>query len=318
MNSVVDSTSAKKLSVVICTSNRASSLQSTLKSLCLAKPPLIADWEVVVVLNNCTDRSEEVAFGFRGVLPIVLAIEPSPGLSNARNKAIAVASGDFILWTDDDVRVDPQWMIAYEAAIQSHPNVSFFGGPIIPEFGFHIPTWLERALQPVETAFATRRVPPDAGTILPTSSELPFGANFATRYDEQKRFRYDLRLGRGSTTGWVIGEETDVLRQILVNGGTGRWVSEARIVHVVPPERQTVRYIRSFYRTYGQVVGVGLAPPDRPDHNLLFELSLALWWEIRHWYWRMLCRPEKWVPLMKESAIAWGRVAGRCRSLPPQ
>ena len=36
-------------------------------------------------------------------LPLRLVHEPTPGLSNARNRGIAEARGDLVLWTDDDV-----------------------------------------------------------------------------------------------------------------------------------------------------------------------------------------------------------------------
>ncbi len=70
----------------------------------------------MIILNDCTDQSEFVVNQFRCRLPIVSEIEPQPGLSRARNTAIEVASGNVMIWIDDDVQVEPDWLRAYEAA----------------------------------------------------------------------------------------------------------------------------------------------------------------------------------------------------------
>jgi hypothetical protein len=43
---------------------------------------------------------------------------------------VAEASGRYICWTDDDVEVDPEWLAAYWAAFQRHPQAAVFGGRI--------------------------------------------------------------------------------------------------------------------------------------------------------------------------------------------
>jgi glycosyltransferase involved in cell wall biosynthesis len=69
-------------------------------------------WELVVVNNNCTDDTDAVVCKHQAVLPVISVQEPRLGISNARNCALRHARGRFVLWTDDDVLVDPQWMAA--------------------------------------------------------------------------------------------------------------------------------------------------------------------------------------------------------------
>ena len=64
------------------------------------------DWELLVVNNNCTDKTDEVIARHSEVLPLRRLLELKPGLSNARNCAVEAAQGQLLIWTDDDVLVD--------------------------------------------------------------------------------------------------------------------------------------------------------------------------------------------------------------------
>ena len=63
-------------------------------------------WEVLIVNNNSTDHTDDVISEYVGRLPVRRELEPQAGKSNALNRAIDVAKGDYIVWIDDDVLVD--------------------------------------------------------------------------------------------------------------------------------------------------------------------------------------------------------------------
>ena len=102
------------ITVGICTFNRAESLRRTLNSLAAMEVPADFAWELVVVNNNSTDHTDAMINEDHGRLPIRREFEKRPGHSNARNRAIDAARGDYIVWTDDDVVVDPGWLSASE------------------------------------------------------------------------------------------------------------------------------------------------------------------------------------------------------------
>src|SRR5437899_2703201 len=102
-----------RVTVVICTWNRARLLDRTLTAMRRLRIPEATQWELLVVNNNCTDDTDEVIEKHLTHLPIRRLVEPEQGHSNARNRALTVATGDLILWTDDDVEVDPEWLLAY-------------------------------------------------------------------------------------------------------------------------------------------------------------------------------------------------------------
>jgi glycosyltransferase involved in cell wall biosynthesis len=302
------------VSVAVCTRNRERLLRGTLESLCRLRPPEDSACEVVVVLNDCTDGSAALVDAFSTRLPIAAHVEPQAGLSRARNKAIDVAAGDVIIWIDDDVRVEPDWLRNYAAAFRRWPQASLFGGAITPEFEGGAPRWLQRALPFCETAFATRRVPqPDAPI---QADDPPFGANFAVRMPVQRRYRYDVMLGAQPADIFMTGEEIEVIRGILRDGGAGRWVDAAGVRHIMPPERQTVAYIRAYFEGWACLVERRApAPPGRSPARAFspeWRDVLGLEWQYRRL--RMLAPPERWMPALVTAAVARGRWRGRRRA----
>jgi glucosyl-dolichyl phosphate glucuronosyltransferase len=252
-----------KLSIAICTWNRAPLLRNLLASIAAASPPRESSFEVVVVANRCTDSTDQVVDAFAGRLPILLHREQEAGLSHARNKAIDAVCGETIIWIDDDVTVRRDWLTEYERAFLRWPEASVFGGAILPKFEGEPPKWLRWILPWIATAFSTRNFP--EGPIEPRSGELPFGANFAIRAREQRRFRYDTRLGRRPGRILMGGEESDVILAILAAGGSGRWVPSAIVDHWIPRSRQNLSYLRGFYQN--QIWYVPELKKRWPDFN---------------------------------------------------
>jgi glycosyltransferase involved in cell wall biosynthesis len=66
--------------------------------------------KVLIIDNNCTDGTMNVVKKFRERLPIRRVTENRQGLAYARNRAVAEFRGDFLLFTDDDVRLGPGWL----------------------------------------------------------------------------------------------------------------------------------------------------------------------------------------------------------------
>jgi glycosyltransferase involved in cell wall biosynthesis len=303
------------ISVAICTWNRERLLRRTLESLCALDPLEHATWELVVILNNCTDRSRDVVDHFRNRLKIVCAAEPRLGLSNARNKAIDIVSGDVLIWIDDDVRVVPGWLRGYERAFRRWPQVSVFGGAIIPEFEGTPSPWLAQAWHLCGSAFAARRLPEADLPIATEDNYPPYGANFAVRTPVQRRFRFDTRLGARPGGSIVTGEETEVIRAIFAGGGSGRWVREAVVHHVMPPQRQTTGYIRRYYEACGYLAEQRSRHADERHSSAerLQEIAAVLAAEARFRWLRACSGPERWVPALVSAATARGRWLGRYR-----
>jgi glucosyl-dolichyl phosphate glucuronosyltransferase len=235
------------VSVIICTRNRADSLARTLTSLVVAASHVEIPWELQVVDNGSIDKTQAVVSSFEGKLPIRLIVENTPGLSNARNAGVAKARGHYILWTDDDVIVDENWLSAYIAAFAKYPDCALFGGAATPLYEAPIQPWFVARERQLDGLLAIR-YNPEWHEI--TQSRLPYGLNYAIRAVEQRTFPYDPDLGvaPGRRRG---GEEIAVICAALAAGAKGVWVWDAKVHHMIPSHRQTSRYIWQFYRAQG-------------------------------------------------------------------
>lgn len=99
------------VSIIICTRNRAESLRETLASIASCHVPPDLSAELLVVDNGSTDHTQQViAEASVPNMPVRTVIEQKRGLSNARNRALQEATGDVLLFTDDDVRVPLDWI----------------------------------------------------------------------------------------------------------------------------------------------------------------------------------------------------------------
>lgn len=103
-----------KLSIVVCTRNRAASLQPTLDSIMsAARTATDTPVDLVIVDNGSSDNTQAVLAAWAaGVadLAVRIAIEPRPGLSRARNAGVALARGDVVAFTDDDCTLTPNYI----------------------------------------------------------------------------------------------------------------------------------------------------------------------------------------------------------------
>jgi glycosyltransferase involved in cell wall biosynthesis len=94
-----------KISVIVCTRNRVSSLLQCLVSIdAAARYAALAAAEIVVLDNGSSDNtSAEVrSWASDAYLPVVLEYEARPGLAVARNRAVGVARGELFVMVDDD------------------------------------------------------------------------------------------------------------------------------------------------------------------------------------------------------------------------
>jgi glycosyltransferase involved in cell wall biosynthesis len=240
------------VTVAICTWNRSHLLDVTLEQFQRLRLPSGCRWELLVVNNNSTDNTEAVVQRYSDSLPVRCVFEKKQGLSHARNCAIEEAKGEVIVWTDDDVRMDQNWLVEYCDGIRRYPDASFFGGPIRPWFEVVPPQWIRRNFNVFKSAFGGRDLS-DSEIYLSAKSGFPFGANMAVRKSAYEGVPYDVNLGRIGAS-MVAGEETMVFEELVRRGCQGVWLPCAGIEHFVPRSKVSRDYVKSYFRGYGQTL----------------------------------------------------------------
>ena len=229
--------------VVVCTRHRADDLRGCLEALA----PEIASGREVIVVDNGPDPETEAAAKGAGARYLV---EPRPGLSRARNRGVLAASGEVVIFVDDDVRPEPGWADALLRAFDV-PEVDVACGVALPEaldteaqiafehdLGFG-GMGLVPKLFDAEFARASRGAVP--------VWEIGAGANMAVRRSKVIDLGgFDERIGPGAAGG--CGDDSEYWHRVLFAGG--RLVYDPLSV-VRHRHRRDADALRSQARGYG-------------------------------------------------------------------
>jgi len=299
------------VSICICTYNRERLLRQTLSRLERLVIPDDVNLEVVIVDNNSSDGTHQVIKQAASALPVRTVKEMKPGIASARNAAVAMAEGELLLWIDDDVLVEPDWVARYVCAARSHPEIAIFGGPVRPHFEGRPPAWVLTLLPHVAQAYALRDFPD--GRVHLDAEHLPYGANFGTRRAVHERVSFNPELGRVGEDGGCLKEESTFLEAALRLGYMGRWIPNCPVQHVIPIERQTIRYLRQYYMLSG-------ATPVKVPYASAMLLGRPRWlwreWmqnEMAFVLLRYTTAPPTWFGYLKRASYARGALFDRPR-----
>ena len=268
-----------RVSVAVCTRDRAADLAECLRSLSeLREPP-----DEVLVIDNApatqaTARLVAVRFPqFRYIC------EETPGLDHARNRAIREASGEIIAFTDDDVVVDPDWTAALAAACAADPALGLVTGLIEPvEQETPAQVWFERYGgfgRGCQRYYAQLRRGAPMSWTMAGAGRFGAGANMAIRrkvFSETGLFDPALDVGT-PTRG---GGDHEIFFRLLRSGWICLYEPTAVVRH---RHRRTMDELGGLLFNYGHATRcffervVGEFPSDRQAIG-----QLTRWW-WKHW-----------------------------------
>lgn len=292
------------ITVGICTWNRARHLDRTLEEMLKLRIPAGVSWELLVVNNNSTDDTDAVLAAYEDKLPLRRLFESRQGKSHACNLLVQEATGELLLWTDDDVLVSADWMEQYVAAARRWPEAMFFGGTIDPNYEVSPPSWVLSGLQPPPGPLAGPLAVLQLGDeVRPLEAdEFPFGANMAMYTETLRQNPFDGRLG---PTGKQLlrGEDTRLVEMLKDQGKLGIWVGSAKVRHWVPRERMTRAYVWEWYYRAGiTALGAENLPPCRR----IFGIPR---WMLRNYLGRIAGWARSWFSNEYERIQAWRKLA---------
>jgi hypothetical protein len=100
--------------------------------------------------------------------------------------------------------------------------------------------------------------------------------------------------------------------QMIKEGIEGRWVPEAIVKHFIPQNRQSIRYLRSYYRGAGEYQAL-----KEDDYKGVLWFGKPRWWwrrafqkEVKYRLNKFFRKPEIWIDDLIEASIEWGKLLG--------
>jgi glycosyltransferase involved in cell wall biosynthesis len=207
------------LSVIICTRNRAEKLAQSLYRFAQAQTPS-GDWEVIVVDNGSQDHTRDVVTGVvrRQALPLKYTFESKRGLSYARNRGLAQATGSLVAFTDDDCLISETWPDTIVREFTADHELMVVGGRVDPADCQDAPIGIR--------PFPDRLQICSFGQIM----ERLIGCNMAFRGGVFRTTGlFDTRLGAGTRVG--SAEDVDIFYRALKAGMKTCYSPTMRICH---------------------------------------------------------------------------------------
>jgi glucosyl-dolichyl phosphate glucuronosyltransferase len=270
-----------EFSIIIPTYNRADELRETIRS--IAKLTVAGDWELLVVDNNSTDDTRAVVAAEQARFPAALhyIFEPEQGRYAALNTGIRAAKGKIIATTDDDARVEADWLTRAAAGLDTI-GCDYVGGKVLPLWKGPRPSWLPNQPGPHWAVLALQDHGPTSREFGVNGLPWPLGINTAARRDAYERIDlFDNRLGRKAGTLRNQAQREWHLRARAA-GMHGFYVPDMVVHHVVEAERLNKRYFRRWYYWHGisrailfAKLGVDMDAPDnsRLDFSKVPQLA---------------------------------------------
>jgi len=272
-----------RLTVLICTHDRAALLGKALASLDASARPEGWEVDVLVVANACRDGThalleQRAETAGCGRLPLRWIAEPTPGKSHALNSGVAALQGQWVAVVDDDHRVGGDFLQRIGQAIDSHPEASLLCGRILPDWDGGEPAWVhDDGPYRIYPLPIPRQDFGDAPRELSAAGPIPGGGNHVLRVDVLRRLgRFATELGpQGHDLGG--GEDTEYMLRAL-RAGERLWY-EPRIVqhHHVDPERLALPYLmrKAYERSASAVALHGPATGGRSGVPLYLYRKFA-------------------------------------------
>jgi len=231
-----------KISIIICSYNRDFYILDALESL-KKQNESKENFEIIVVNNNSTDKTEEKCKKFERENPdlnFVYKVERKQGLSFARNTGIEISNTPLVAFIDDDAIAEEDYVTNLIKNFAEYPKYEAIGGKVIPIYPENKePEWMSNYIQRLVSKV-------DDGEIKGEfKNKYPVGCNMAFRkevFNEIGGFNTDLTLR--SDDKYIFYKFKKAKKKTL-------YVPELIVHHNIEDFRLTPKFINKLSRLNG-------------------------------------------------------------------
>ena len=190
--------------------------------------------DAVVIDNDPEGSARAIVAPFEAGGRLRYVWESRRGIVHARNRGLAEATGDYILFLDDDQVPGADWLAAWLAQADGVVKASF--GRTLPRYAGTPPTGLKTLLDSLFTRDFD----------LPTGADITHRWAFMATHNSMflrsfcfpKADPFDIRFNaRG-------GEDIWLLMDLMRRGARLQWNREALAEELVPADRMTLAYLK--------------------------------------------------------------------------
>ena len=234
-------------SIIICCYNSTSRITKTLLEISKLKTDDFC-YEVILVDNNSSDKTSQLAKdiwqnnGSNTVLKVVY--EKIPGQTFARKKGVSHASGQYILFCDDDNWLKDDYLIKAKKILQSRQDIGALGGWSEGVFEIQPPEWFLK----ISNCFAVGGMPDEKLM----EADYIWGAGMIIRSDLAKKI-FNQNFSNSGRSGKILtsGDDVEICSKIKTLNYKVFKSSELFFKHFITKERLTIDYLRRLYIGFG-------------------------------------------------------------------
>ncbi len=237
-------------SIVLCTYNNCNMLKQTLLSLSEIETEGL-EVTLILVNNNSTDATQKIIDDAKSIIPFIFVdiFEKRSGLAIARNTGVNKASSDIIIFTDDDVLFEKDFLIQIDKTF-SGTNCVAVGSKIILKYPTKRPNWLTAKVSymygELNLGNEDKRFP--AG-VTPLGPCMAIRSKMFTKYGN---FNENLGL-KGESETLLRGEETELMNRLIMGEEDVYYSSSSTVYHVMKKERLTKSWFLERFEHSGKI-----------------------------------------------------------------
>lgn len=234
-----------KVSIVICTYNRAEFLKLCLEGL-LENNKDYSKYEILVIDNKSTDNTKEIVNSIDSNL-IRYFYEENIGLSHARNRGIKESKYEIIAFLDDDA-IPLQGYIDNIISGFEKRGVKCAGGKITPIWTIDKPEWYTKEFNGIFTIANYG----DEDKIM--HDAYPYGANMIFLKETLVKIgNFNVELGlKGKEI--IMGEDDEMFFRFTQKGYKIHYLNKVEVKHHVPSYKIDKNYVKKRFEAGGQAL----------------------------------------------------------------